>query len=74
MNKTASCELLLFVSGEAGLTLAELSALTEMSKQACQQQIDYLKEKGFQAVPVLEADGEESFSGFRPAELQKLAF
>ena len=45
MNKTASCELLLFVSGEAGLTLAELSALTEMSKQACQQQIDYLKEK-----------------------------
>lgn len=45
MNKTASCELLLFVSGEAGLTLAELSALTEMSKQACQQQVDYLKEK-----------------------------
>ncbi|KLK96705.1 MAG: SMC-Scp complex subunit ScpB [Carnobacterium sp.] len=45
MNKTASCELLLFVSGESGLTLAELSALTEMSKQACQQQIDYLKEK-----------------------------
>ncbi len=45
MNKTASCELLLFVSGEAGLTLAELSALTEMSKQACKQQIDYLKER-----------------------------
>ena len=45
MNKTATCELLLFVSGEAGLTLTELSSLTEMSKQACQQQIDYLKEK-----------------------------
>ena len=45
MNKTATCELLLFVSGEAGLTLTELSTLTEMSKQACQQQIDHLKEK-----------------------------
>lgn len=45
MNKTATCELLLFVSGEAGLTLTKLSSLTEMSKQACQQQIDYLKEK-----------------------------
>ena len=45
MNKTATCELLLFVSGEAGLSLTELSVLTELSKQACQQQIDYLREK-----------------------------
>ncbi|MCP8856867.1 glutaredoxin-like protein NrdH [Latilactobacillus fuchuensis] len=37
------------------------------------QYIDYLRENGFQAVPVLEADGIDSFSGFRPAELQKLA-
>lgn len=45
MNKTATCELLLFVSGEAGLSLDELSALTEMPKAACQQQLDYLKKK-----------------------------
>lgn len=45
MNKTATCELLLFVSGEAGLSLVELSLLTDLSKQACQQQIEHLKEK-----------------------------
>ena len=45
MNKTATCELLLFISGEAGLSLTELSALTELSKQACQQQIEYLNDK-----------------------------
>ncbi|AYG00376.1 SMC-Scp complex subunit ScpB [Lactococcus allomyrinae] len=45
MNKTATCELLLFVSGESGLTLTELSSLAELSKQACQQQIVYLREK-----------------------------
>ncbi len=45
MNKTATCELLLFVSGEDGLSLTELSGLTELSKQACQQQIEHLREK-----------------------------
>lgn len=45
MNKTATCELLFFVSGEAGLSLTELSALTALSKQACQQQIEYLRDK-----------------------------
>ena len=45
MNKTATCELLLFVAGEEGLTLAELAALSELSKQACAQQIDYLRGK-----------------------------
>lgn len=35
--------------------------------------IDYLKNKGFQAVPVLEADGCEAFSGFRPDALKQLA-
>ena len=44
-NKTATCELLLFVAGEEGLALNELSALTELSKAACQQQIDHLKAK-----------------------------
>lgn len=37
------------------------------------QYIDYLKGQGFQAVPVLEADGLQSFSGFRPDELKQLA-
>ncbi|MGM9886442.1 MAG: SMC-Scp complex subunit ScpB, partial [Lactococcus sp.] len=55
MNKTATCELLLFVSGEAGLSLAELSALTELPKAACQQQIDYLREK-------YHADAESAFT------------
>ena len=37
------------------------------------QYIDYLKQKGFQQVPVLEADGLDSFSGFRPDALKQLA-
>ncbi|KRK73354.1 hypothetical protein FD02_GL001212 [Lacticaseibacillus nasuensis JCM 17158] len=35
--------------------------------------IDYLKNKGFQMVPVLEADGLQAFSGFRPDALKQLA-
>ncbi|KRM72660.1 hypothetical protein FC34_GL000370 [Lacticaseibacillus brantae DSM 23927] len=34
--------------------------------------IDYLKDKGYQMVPVLEA-GNVSFSGFRPDALKQLA-
>ncbi|KRO18228.1 hypothetical protein IV56_GL001359 [Lacticaseibacillus saniviri JCM 17471 = DSM 24301] len=34
--------------------------------------IDYLKDKGYQMVPVLEA-GTMTFSGFRPDELKQLA-
>ena len=37
------------------------------------QYIDYLQQKGFQQVPVLEADGLDSFSGFRPDALKQLA-
>ncbi|WP_288528854.1 glutaredoxin-like protein NrdH [uncultured Secundilactobacillus sp.] len=36
------------------------------------QYIDYLKERGFQSLPVVEADGFE-INGFRPNELSKLA-
>lgn len=35
--------------------------------------IGYLKDQGFQAVPVLEADGLKSFYGFRPEALKQLA-
>lgn len=35
--------------------------------------LDYLKAQGFQAVPVVEADGISAFSGFRPDALAKLA-
>ncbi|KRN29486.1 hypothetical protein IV38_GL000371 [Lactobacillus selangorensis] len=37
------------------------------------QYIDYLKQNGFLAVPVLESNGMKPFSGFRPDELKKLA-
>ncbi|RZI48147.1 SMC-Scp complex subunit ScpB [Lactococcus kimchii] len=66
MNKTATCELLLFVSGEAGLTLPELAGLTELSKQACQQQIDYLKEK-------YQADEESALTIIKTAEKYRMA-
>ncbi|MFK4947225.1 segregation/condensation protein B [Lactococcus garvieae] len=45
MNKTASVELLLFVAGEEGLELNQLSELSGMSKFACEQQIERLIEK-----------------------------
>lgn len=35
--------------------------------------IDYLKTKGFQAVPVIEIEGQQAFSGFRPQQLQAVA-
>ncbi|GAF36554.1 glutaredoxin-like protein NrdH [Lentilactobacillus farraginis] len=35
--------------------------------------VDYLKNKGFYAVPVVDVDGQQAFSGFRPDELQKIA-
>lgn len=61
MNKTATCELLLFVSGENGLSLGELASLTNLSKQACQQQIDYLKKKYYDdsesALTIIETAG-----------------
>ncbi|MFC4652598.1 SMC-Scp complex subunit ScpB [Lactococcus nasutitermitis] len=66
MNKTATCELLLFVSGEAGLTLSELATLTELSKQACQQQIEHLQEKyqkdGESALTIIETAGKYRLS------------
>lgn len=45
LNKTASVELLLFVAGEEGLELNQLSELSGMSKFACEQQIERLIEK-----------------------------
>ncbi|WP_054639822.1 SMC-Scp complex subunit ScpB [Lactococcus fujiensis] len=66
MNKTAICELLLFVSGETGLSLSELSALTELSKAACAQQIDHLKEK-------YQADSESAFTIIETAGKYKMA-
>lgn len=34
--------------------------------------VNYLKAQGFKAVPVVEADGMDAFSGFRPDVLAKL--
>ncbi len=45
LNKTATLELLLFVAGEEGLELNQLSELSGMSKFACEQQIERLREK-----------------------------
>ncbi len=45
LNKTATLELLLFVTGEEGLELNQLSELSGMSKFACEQQIERLIEK-----------------------------
>ncbi len=45
LNKTATLELLLFVAGEEGLELNQLSELSGMSKFACEQQIERLIEK-----------------------------
>lgn len=36
------------------------------------QYVDYLKEKGFQSVPVIENDSEPIISGFRPDQLKEL--
>ncbi|WP_429970610.1 redoxin NrdH [Fructilactobacillus sp. Tb1] len=35
--------------------------------------VTYLKDLGFQAVPVVEVEGAESFTGFRPDRLNALA-
>jgi len=35
--------------------------------------VTYLKEKGFQAVPVIEAPGHPAFYGFRPDQLTQIA-
>ncbi|EEI18337.1 glutaredoxin-like protein NrdH [Lentilactobacillus hilgardii] len=35
--------------------------------------VDYLKNKGFLALPVVDVDGQQAFSGFRPDELQRIA-
>ena len=45
LNKTDTLELLLFVAGEEGLELNQLSELSGMSKFACEQQIERLIEK-----------------------------
>ncbi|WP_172189009.1 glutaredoxin-like protein NrdH [Lentilactobacillus kribbianus] len=37
------------------------------------QFIDYLKDRGFQSVPVVEIEGTPAFSGFRPDQLQAVA-
>ncbi|GAA6237301.1 redoxin NrdH [Apilactobacillus micheneri] len=35
--------------------------------------VDYLKEKGFMSLPVVEAEGMNAISGFRPDQLSQLA-
>ncbi|WP_220730193.1 redoxin NrdH [Apilactobacillus zhangqiuensis] len=35
--------------------------------------VSYLKSKGFMSLPVVEADGIDSISGFRPDQLSQLA-
>ncbi|CAM3127300.1 segregation/condensation protein B [Lactococcus hircilactis] len=65
MNKTATCELLLFVSGDAGLSIDELSVLTELPKAACQQQIEHLREK-------YQADEESAFTIIETAGKYKM--
>ncbi|WP_268912790.1 glutaredoxin-like protein NrdH [Lentilactobacillus sp. SPB1-3] len=35
--------------------------------------VDYLKQRGFMAVPVVDVDGQQAFSGFRPDQLQSIA-
>ena len=61
LNKTATLELLLFVAGEEGLELNQLSELSGMSKFACEQQIERLIEKyqGYEesALTIIETAG-----------------
>ncbi|HIW72374.1 MAG TPA: glutaredoxin-like protein NrdH [Candidatus Levilactobacillus faecigallinarum] len=35
--------------------------------------VTYLKEQGFQSLPVVEAAGHKAFFGFRPDQLQQIA-
>lgn len=35
--------------------------------------VDYLKNRGFMALPVIDVEGQEAFSGFRPDQLQIIA-
>ncbi|WP_125703390.1 glutaredoxin-like protein NrdH [Lacticaseibacillus daqingensis] len=48
-------------------------AFTEHNINEEPEYISYLKDQGFQAVPVLEANGLPAFSGFRPEVLKQLA-
>ncbi|WP_270316518.1 SMC-Scp complex subunit ScpB [Lactococcus petauri] len=66
MNKTATLELLLFVTGEEGLELNQLSELSGMSKFACEQQIERLIEK-------YQADEESALTIIETAGKYKLA-
>ena len=66
LNKTATLELLLFVAGEEGLNLTELSDLTQMTKPACEQQITRLTEK-------YQADEETALTIIETAGKYKLA-
>lgn len=66
LNKTATLELLLFVMGEEGLELNQLSELSGMSKFACEQQIERLIEK-------YQADEESALTIIETAGKYKLA-
>lgn len=66
LNKTATLELLLFVAGEEGLELNQLSELSGMSKFACEQQIERLIEK-------YQADEESALTIIETAGKYKLA-
>jgi glutaredoxin-like protein NrdH len=46
---------------------------TERNINEQPEYVNYLKEKGFMALPVVEADGINAISGFRPDQLSQLA-
>lgn len=46
---------------------------TERNINEQPEYVNYLKEQGFMSLPVVEADGMNAISGFRPDQLSKLA-
>ncbi|KRN79322.1 hypothetical protein IV52_GL000731 [Fructilactobacillus lindneri DSM 20690 = JCM 11027] len=47
-------------------------SFTEQNTTEKPELVSYLKDQGFQAVPVVESDFSESFSGFQPGQLNQL--
>ncbi|MDR0199149.1 MAG: segregation/condensation protein B [Streptococcaceae bacterium] len=66
MNNAAKIEVLLYVAGEEGLSLADLSSLCELAPTACQQQIEKLSEK-------YSADKESALAIIKTADKYRLS-
>ena len=66
MNKTAELEALLFVTGEEGLSLRDLSSLLNITPSAITQQIEKLSQK-------YQADDESAFTIIETAGKYRLA-